>query len=66
MNIKYCPRAVVCLFLAMCIGGCSNANDKPADNRATKAARLEAEFQEQTDPDGVMRTDASSRFGFRQ
>jgi hypothetical protein len=31
---------------------------RPADNPATRAARLEAEFQNQTDPNGEMRSQA--------
>lgn len=46
------------LFLAVGLGGCSSATDKPANTRATKAATLEGEFQEQADPNDLMRTDA--------
>lgn len=53
--------AFALVSLSIFIGGCSDASTQKVvseDNPATKAARLEAEFQQQTDANGVMRSEA--------
>lgn len=57
MNIK--PLALVGLFLAVCIGGCSNANTqggKPVDSSTAPAATQEEAFSNQDDPKAEIRS----------